>query len=70
MLIEPISQAQSKYMGCASHSDFKSEREKMLEVLDLFLKEMRGGMTAPFEYLDWDSIEAVYIRLRQIKDGE
>jgi hypothetical protein len=68
--------------GCASHSDFQSERDTISKelalelcmdarkdardkVLDLFLKEMRAEMTAPFEYLDWDSIEAVYIRLRQ-----
>jgi hypothetical protein len=45
----------------------KRERER---VLDKFLKDMRAEMTSPFEYLDWDSIEAVYIRLREGKDGE
>lgn len=44
------------------HSNHLSERDK---VLDKFLKEIRVEMSPPFEYLDWDSIEAVYIKLRQ-----
>lgn len=40
----------------------QDEREK---VLDVFLAEMRAEMQPPFEYVDWDSVEAVYIRLRK-----
>ena len=54
-------------IGCYSHSSVMDEKNK---VLDMFLKEMRGEMTAPFEYLDWDSIEAAYIRLRSKRDGK
>jgi hypothetical protein len=40
MLVEPVFQEESKTLGCASHSDFQSERDKMLDRLQDELNEM------------------------------
>jgi len=42
-------------------SELKKERER---VLDKYLDELQKEIGESMDYIDWDSVEAVYIRVR------
>jgi hypothetical protein len=74
MLIEPISQAQSKYMGCASHSDFQNQKEKVLDADTigtlLNIVEKDCDRLTVLERQAYRKAKTYERRLRQSKDGE
>jgi len=66
MLVEPIFQEESKTLGCASHSDFQSERDK---VLDNLIEKLNNRSAEHHLFMELlESKEETNIELWRIQD--
>jgi hypothetical protein len=55
-----------RQFGCASHSDFQSEREK---TINEFYQRLKVERDPVFDGVPWDDVDAVFIKLLE-KGGE
>jgi hypothetical protein len=51
-------------IGCASHSDFRSEREK---TIDEFYQRLKVERDPIFDGVSWDDIDRIFVELREGK---